>query len=202
MSNESFWKTIGQVMCPENKKPPSVWTMMTVLVIAIGIVLWLIEFPWQLNLAFSLILILLVIAGVLLRRKYSKRHLSPPVIVSNDPLRKPLSPWGVFWATLLLIILHLGLATISGIEEIYPSWSQWPILVAWVIMLLIAIIGCVCSYKCSIKEKNMNEEPVKPSTTPDVQERKRKALKVLLPCMCLFIVGAGLWVLSFSLDVS
>lgn len=47
----------------------------------------------------------------------------------------------------------------------------------------------------------MNEGPVKPTNSPDEQERKRRLQKLMLP-MGLGIAGMGLWVLSFSLDVS
>ena len=47
----------------------------------------------------------------------------------------------------------------------------------------------------------MNEGPVKPAKNLDEEERKRKLLKLMLP-MGLGIAGMGLWVLSFSLDVS
>ena len=48
----------------------------------------------------------------------------------------------------------------------------------------------------------MNEGPLKPINNSDEQERKRRAIKVMIPSMCLGIAGLGLWVLSFSLDVS
>ena len=48
----------------------------------------------------------------------------------------------------------------------------------------------------------MNEGPLKPANNLDEQEKRRKALKVMIPSMCLGIVGLGLWILSFSLDVS
>ena len=48
----------------------------------------------------------------------------------------------------------------------------------------------------------MNEGPVKPAKNLDEQEKKRKALKLLILPMALGIAGLGLWVLSFSLEVS
>ncbi|MFA5374795.1 MAG: hypothetical protein WC455_03445 [Dehalococcoidia bacterium] len=53
-----------------------------------------------------------------------------------------------------------------------------------------------------LRGMNMNEGTNKPILSPEQQELKRKAQKILLPGGLLFIGGLGLWVLSFSLDVS
>jgi uncharacterized membrane protein YuzA (DUF378 family) len=123
-----------------------------------------------------------------------------------------MSPWATFWMMMLFIVMIFAIRLPLGLAERY-AWPDWSVLAMCGTGVLIGFIGVIASIylfrkskkqsrKQQTKEMNMNEGPLKPANNPDEQERKRRALKVMIPSMCLGIAGLGLWVLSFSLDVS
>lgn len=147
MSNDSFWKKVQKRMCPADRQPPSVWTMMYIFILLGGVILWLIG-PWQAALPITLVLLLFAAGGQWLSKRMRKEGYYEN---QGAPPQKAMSPWATFWTIILLIVMVFVIKLPSGLAERY-SWPEWSWMIPFfVVFIALTLIGIVYLYKRSKK---------------------------------------------------
>ena len=149
MSNESFWKRIQTTMCPPDKQPPSVWTMMFVVILLGGVVAWLFGMPWQAAIPVTLVIMLFAVGGQQLGKRISKKGYE----IQPDPPQKAMSPWATFWFIVLLTVFVFAIRLPFGLAERY-AWPDWSVLAMCGTSVLIGFIGVIASIYLFRKSKN------------------------------------------------
>ncbi|MFA5368149.1 MAG: hypothetical protein WC333_09745 [Dehalococcoidia bacterium] len=149
MSNESFWKTIGKVMCPEDKQPPSVWTLLIIVIILFGVVIWILGLPWQADIGITIFLILLAIGGQQASRQMRKKGYE----ISTDPARVTADRWTWFWGVLLLIIVKLVAVMPWALSIRDSSWPVWPFFLISGTLTLLAFLYLAIRWSRLIKKR-------------------------------------------------
>jgi membrane protein implicated in regulation of membrane protease activity len=137
---------------PRSGKELPLWTMVIVLVLLMGFILWLGGLPWQADIPLTLFLLLLAIGGTILSRKMHKVqddfYKNPEMLTARRRIAS--------WAIAVPIVMFLTWAGLGALAYRY-SWPDWAGYIACSCVLLIAVSGYIFYRKQS--KKMLNEFP-------------------------------------------